>query len=255
MTLAYANALGIGYVVAVYPQGQSVDVLMEDGSRLSNVQVMVPTGSDATGLADIPDIGLPTDNTRWNFAGQPGRNVRAVIAFMRSAPVCIGFLFPQETQMTFARKNFRVSRHASDVYSTVNDSGDIELYHPSGVYLRIAVSPAHEDLTGADVDQSWEIARNTGQQVHVHVNALGGTSLDIAPNGAVTLSAPAGVTVTAPTTFTGNMTITGNVTLNGALVATGDVTAGGISLINHPHLPGSYMAGSTPVTGLSGVPT
>lgn len=286
------NALGIGWVVAVYPQGQSIDVLMEDGTRLSNVQAMVPTGSDATGLADLPDIGLPSDNTRWNFNGNPERNVRAVIALYRANPICIGFLLPQITQMTFARKNFRVSRHASDVYTTVNDSGDVELYHPSGVFFRIAVESVHEDLTGQDVDQSWAIARNTAAQVHVHLEALGGTVLDIGPTGAVTLTAPTGVTVTAPTTFIGPMMITGDVTitgtvditgltsitgdltvdgavsfsggavdmtaaitLTGTLASSGDITAAGISLVSHPHLPGTYEVSGTPVTGSSGAPT
>jgi hypothetical protein len=291
-----AGGISIGFVVATYPQGQSIDVLMsEDGSRLSNVQVMVPTGSSMTGEVDLPDPGLPTDNKRWDFNTQPERYLRAVIAFTRGAPVCIGFLLPQVTQMTFAQKNRRIMRHASDVYTTIDDQGNTELCHPSGVYFRIGTNPAHEDLTGLDVDKKWKIARNTGQAVHVHLAAMNGTTFDIAPNGnvvvsvpngTVALTCPAGVTVTAPTHFIGNMQVDGNITVNGnvgitgnlgvtgdvtfngaavditavvnltgSMVSSGDITAAGISVSLHHHGPGSYHAGATAVTGLSDPPT
>jgi hypothetical protein len=300
--LQYANSIGIGFVTAVYPQGQSVDVLMsDDGSRLSNVQVMVPTGSSNTGMVDLPDPGLPSDNTRWEFNTQPERFLRAVIAFSRSAPVCIGFLMPQVTQMTFKQKNRRIVRHASDVYTTIDDAGNTELYHPSGVYFRIGTNPAHEDLTGQDVDKAWKIARNTGQAVHVHLAALNGTTFDVDPTGNVTvnvphgtvgLTCPAGVTVTAPTHFIGNMVVDGTVDINGdvtivgntgitgnlgvngtvtfngaavditatinltgSMASSGDIVAGTISLMTHPHFHGTYTAGATAVTGLSGLPT
>ena len=283
------NGISIGFVVAVYPEGQSIDVLMsEDGSRLANVQVMVPTGSSHTGEVDLPDPGLPSDNSRWNFNTQPERYLRAVIAYTRGAPICIGFLLPQVTELTFKQKNRRIMRHASDVYSTIDDSGNLEVYHPSGVYFRIGTNPAHEDLTGQDFDKKWKIARNTGQQVHVHLAGMNGTTFDIAPNGNVVinvpngttaLTCPAGVTVTAPTHFIGDMQvdgnitvignvgITGNVTFNGAtvditaavsltgsLTATGDVSAGGKSLDGHEHTNGTYNVSGSAVTGTSGPP-
>lgn len=291
-----AGAISVGFVVAVYPEGQSIDVLMsEDGSRLSNVQVMVPSGSSSTGLVDLPDPGLPSDNSRWNFNTQPERYLRAVIAFYRAAPICIGFLLPQVTQMTFKQKNRRIMRHASDVYSTIDDSGNLEVFHPSGVYFRIATNPAHEDLTGLDVDQKWKIARNTGQAVHVHLAAMNGTTFDVdptgnvtinVPNGTTALTCPAGVTVTAPTHFigdmqvdgnitvngdvgiTGNLGVTGDVTFNGAtvditaainltgtLAASGDITAAGKSVSLHIHGPGTYNAAGRAITGDSDPPT
>lgn len=256
--LNFSDSIGLGFVTAVYPKGQSIDVLMDDGSRLSNVQVMVPTGSTNTGAVDLPDPGLPSDNTRWDFNSQPQRYLRAVIAFSTGrTPICMGFLLPQVTQMTFDRIDFKVERHASDVYSTVDDKGNLEWHHPSGVYFRVATSPAHEDLTGQDFDKAWKISRNTGAQVHVHLVCLGGTTFDVdasgsvsisVPAGTVSLSCPAGVTVTAPTTFVGNMAITGTLTINGAVAATGDVTAGTVSLMHH------LTTLVQPGTGLGGPP-
>jgi len=289
------SGISIGFVVAVYPEGQSIDVLMsEDGSRLANVQVMVPTGSSHTGEVDLPDPGLPSDNSRWDFNTQPQRYLRAVIAYTRGAPICIGFLLPQVTELTFKQKNRRIMRHASDVYSTIDDSGNLEVSHPSGVYFRIATNPAHEDLTGLDVDQKWQIVRNTGQAVHVHLAAMNGTTFDVAPNGDVVinvpngttaLTCPAGVTVTAPTHFIGDMNVDGNITVNGdvgitgnlgvngdvtfngatvditatvnltgSLTASGDISGNGKSLDLHEHSNGTYNVSGNAVTGTSGPP-
>ena len=64
---------------------------------------------------------------------------------------------------------------------------------------------------------------------------------------------PTGVQVTGSLTATGSISATGNVT--GATV-TGlvDVLGGGKSVLTHTHLAGVLLAGSTPVTGTTGVP-
>jgi hypothetical protein len=214
------NNIDIGQVVAVYPQGQSVDVLMDDGSRLSNVQVMVPSGSSSTGLIDLPDPGLPSDNTRWNFNSNPKRTLRAIVGFSRGkTPVCLGFLLPQITEMTFDRTDFKVDRHASDVYSTLDEGGNFEWRHPSGVYLRVSTNTAHEDLTGQDVDREWRISRNTDSQVHVHLVCLGGTTFDVDPSGNVTVIAPT-VEYTTTETLNGDESITGGLTVGGGASGT-----------------------------------
>jgi hypothetical protein len=209
----YADSLAIAFVTAVYPEGQSIDALLsDDGSRLSNVQVMVPTGSSDTGMVDLPDPGLPADESRWNFNTNPARFLRAIIAFHRGIPVCLGFLLPQITQVTFQQKNRRIMRHASDVYTTIDQHGNTELYHPSGVYLRIGTSSAHEDLTGQDFDQSWAITKNLSPTVHVHLGGPSGMSLDVDPTGNVRITAPS-VELTTTQTITGDERITGGLTV------------------------------------------
>lgn len=267
--------LDLGRVVASYPRGQSVDVLMNDGSRLANVQVMVLTGSDATGAVDLPDVGGPSDDSRWSHTASFARTVRAVVGFLRGVPVCLGFLLPQETQMTFDQKNLKVTRHASDVYTAIDDAGNFELYHPSGTYLRIGSSPAHADLTGKDYDGLWKIARNTGSAPHVHlaVSNAGApvASLDFDPSGNVALQAngnltatvggnlhatvsgtsevdsSGAMTLTAPSiTLNGAVTINGSLsqgtgssggtaTLQGPVTVVGDLSANGVSVHDHKH--------------------
>jgi hypothetical protein len=234
--------LQLGIVVAVYPQGQSIDVLLPDsGSQLTNVQVMMPSGSDSTGTVDLPDPGLPADDTRWNITLDAPRNILAVIASYKGNPVCLGFIMPQIGQMTFAQKNRRIMRHASDVYSTVDQFGNIEVYHPSGTFWRVGTNPAHEDLTGLDVDQQWKIANNTGTAPYFNLTLANAgvvkAQIQIDPDGNVTFTAT-----------TVNITSSGGITLNGATIdasgnvnfpgtfnAAGTTTGGGINLDNHTH--------------------
>ncbi len=226
--------LDVGTVVGSYLSGMSVDVLTDDGSRLANVQVMGAASSDQTGTLELPDVGGPLDDTRWSHTATFTRNVRAVISYLHRVPVCIGFLFPQETQMTFSDKNRRITRHASDVYTSVDDSGNFELFHPSGTYLRIGSSPSHEDLTGTDVDKLWKIARNTTAAPYVHLGVYNAgasvSSLEFDPSGNVALQANANVTADVG----GNVTATvkGNVTAT--ITGTFDVVATGSSTLKSP---------------------
>jgi hypothetical protein len=207
----------LGIVVAVYPEGNSIDVLMpKRGDRLANVQCAAHTGSSNTGIMDLPEIGLPVDDTRWNIQlqGQAERYVRAIIWHVDGMPICMGFLLPQLTQMTFQRDNFRVSRHASDVYHTINGNGDTEWYHPSGTFMRVAAAPAHEDLTNQDVDASWAVKNNTAAAPYV--------SLTVANAGAVVATIQVDPSGDITITNKGNTTI--NTTGNAAVNVTGTTT-------------------------------
>jgi phage baseplate assembly protein gpV len=209
----------IGIVVAVYPEGNSIDVLLpKTGDQLANVQCIAFTGSNNSGVMDLPEIGLPVDNTRWNMQVilTAPRIVRAIIQNIDGMPICMGFLLPQLTQMTFLRNNFRVSRHASDVYHTINENGDSEWYHPSGTFLRVAASPAHEDLTAQDVDQSWKIAQNTAAAPYVNlVVANAGAQvaeIEVDPSGNITINHNGNLTVT--TKGNADVTVAGTTTVN-----------------------------------------
>lgn len=255
-----------GTVVAVYPEGNSVDVLLDDdGSRLANVQVLSPTGSSNTGVIDLPDVGGPADDTRWDPTATRDRYVKAMVGFCRSVPFVAGFLLPQINQITFKEKNRRIARHASDVYTSVDDAGNVEVYHPSGTFLRIGTAAAHEDLTGKDYDQKWAITRNTDKAVHVQLTVKNAgvqkASLNIDPSGNVTLShagnlssstagsAVVNVTGTTDVVSGGNAhltapqvtitasetTISGHVTIQGGLAVSGG--------------SGATVAGNVAVTG------
>jgi phage baseplate assembly protein gpV len=277
------NAVTIGVVVAAYPQGNAVDILLpHDGSRLFSVPVEVPSGSSGTGVVDLPDIGLPLDESRWQLTAKPEYYVRAVVHFPNGLPVVSGFLLPPDSQLLFTDKNRRIVRHASDVYTSLDQNGNFELFHPSGFYVRIGTSTAHEDLTAKDIGKKWAIKKNTGNAVHFFVSQPNGTSIDLAPDGSLKINTTSTVNVTAggaatvkapsatidsPSTHcTGTLQVDGKITGTGGLaisgggsgaaatitgtmaVTGGDVTADSISLKGHKH--GGVQTGS----GTTGTP-
>jgi len=139
-------------------------------------------------------------------------------------PVVIGFLYPQVSQMTFDDPKRRFSRHQSDVYSTIDGDGNMELYHPSGTYVRIAESPEHEDLFSKNTDENLDIDRNTSRRVHFHLEMAGNTaSVDISPDGKVVVRANQNVEVYTQQNAIVNAAIDAQVTTGESVT----VTAGG----------------------------
>lgn len=225
------DSLRLAKVAAVHPEGHSVDlVFLDDGSRIPSVQVMSPGASTNTGVNDLPTPSLPPSGDKWDLLESKDRDLVAVVAFMKRLPIVLGFLYPQVSQMLFAERDRRVERHASDVYTTVDADGNVELYHPSGTYLRIGTSPAHEDLTGRDLDKKWAIRKNTDKAVHVHLAVANAgvevASLDVAPNGDVSLEHAGDLTTTtggdAAAEVAGSVAVTAGGDLS--LVAGGNIT-------------------------------
>lgn len=259
--------LRLAKVTRAHPEDHSVDLLMLDtADRVPGVQVLgdfAGTDFGESGLVE-PDQVNPDDP--WSPRDTKTRDLLAVVGQIRQSFVVIGFLFPQVAQALFARKNFRVKRYPSDVYTTVDDAGNVEVAHPSGTFIRIGESLAHEDLTGQDFDRIWQVTKNTGRSVGVRVEVGGGgggarrSTWTMAADGTVTLDATAPVTVVAPSllvdapqsTFTGTVTVAGLFTFQASMVGTGTaaisgavtaggavsapaVSAGGISLGSHRH--------------------
>jgi phage baseplate assembly protein gpV len=242
-------SVDIGWVVATYPQSHCIDVLLPNGDRLAGIQAMVPSGSDTHGSVNLPTIGGPLDESRWNIAGPRSRFMRAVVTYVRGIAFCSGFLLPQTSQVTFDQVNRKVERHASDVYSTIDGSGNMETYHPSGTYFRVGSNPAHEDLTGKNYQENWAIEENTGSApwvnltvanagavvANIQIDPEGNVSLTNTGNltadvsgtttvnsgGAATLKAPS-VTINSPaTTITGTLLVEGAVTFESGMTGSG----------------------------------
>ncbi|NCE85290.1 hypothetical protein [Pseudomonas sp. Q1] len=213
-------------VVAIHPQDHSCDVIvLNDGSRWAGVQIMSGSASTNTGLNDLPVPAPAPDGNHWNSSQKTARDIIAIIDWCEGSPYITGFLFPQICQMTFPEGNRKIDRHASDFYHTIDGAGNAEWYHPSGTYLRMGASPAHEDLTGKDFDKKWSINNNTASAPHVQLvvanaGAVKATiNIDPAGNltvtsasGAAVLKFPGGTTIESPlTTFTGDVKVNKNI--------------------------------------------
>lgn len=271
-------------VVAVHAEDNSVDIVMhDDNSRHLAVQVLAIGATTNTGLVDLPTP--ETTSNEWGQSERTTRDAIAVCAMLGGTPipVVVGFLYPQVNGMLFGRKNFRVQRHASDWYTTVDDNGNFEASHPSGTYFRIAEASAHENLTGQDFDKKWKIARNTSKAVHVHLTVANAgavkCTLNIDPSGnitldhtgnlttqtdgaaAITVDGNAAVTVGGNATMgvSGSTTVTSNgftvnssaITLNGAVQVTNglNISGGGVTHqgtnIGKTHTHGGVSSGSS----------
>lgn len=210
-------------VVAVHPESHAVDlIIMDDGRRFSGVQVMAGVAGGDVGSVDLPEPTV-TDPQRPFESGNTGqRDMYAIVAFMGEIPVVMGFLYPQVSQALFGGetgRNRKIYRHASDVYFTIDGSGNTELHHPSGTYFRLGEVGDHEDLSGQDYDKIWKQAKNTDKALTVamelHNGGVKKMSLRIDPDGNVTIDTRGTLTVTAD----GNVAISstqGDMTLTAA---------------------------------------
>lgn len=217
-------------VLRFHPHDGSCDVqLVRDGSQYTGVKVLAGMFTTSSGLADWHE-------PEGNAPNQPGSRTRdlvAVLGFVGESPVVIGFLPTEVSQLLFDRKNFRVNRHASDVYSTLDGQGNAEWAHPSGSFVRVATSPGHEDLTGQDFDGLWKITRNTDRDVWLAVqvaNAGGVQALvTIDPAGNVALTHAGNLTVNtagSATLTAGALTINAPVAINGPSLTHNGVNLG-----------------------------
>jgi hypothetical protein len=249
-------ALELGIVVATYPEGNSLDVLMmRTGARLANVQVLSHDASSNHGTANLPTIGLPIDDTRWNFVGDPTRVVRAVMCNIGGMPFCLGFVYPQVGQMQFTAPDQKIVRHSSDFYELTQANGDHEMYHPSGSYFKIGSTNTHTDLTGQDVDQQWKIAKNTGAAVYAHLTVANAgnvvATIDVDPSGNIAITNNGTTTVTT----TGNVSVSTQGNASIAAQGNATVSAQGNTNITASETVNIQGGSGVSITTTSGTPT
>lgn len=227
-----------GIVVATHPEDHSVDLVMaDDGSRLSGVQVLTPSGSARTGTVDLPAV--PEAKDKWDISKRNGQDMQALVGFLGRNPVVVGFLYPQVNQVLSKDPKARYSRHQSDVEWGIDGDGNIQLTHPGGAYIRIGESADKVDTAGKNADGNSKADRNTGRKVNVRVGLAGNAVvLTMTPDGKVTfkleqdftieaagkalIKAPGGITLDTPETHcTGNLTVDGALTFKGGADGSG----------------------------------
>jgi hypothetical protein len=216
--------LEIAKVTGVHPEAHAVDiVLLRTKAVFPMVQVMAIGASTNTGVSGLATPTAPRGGDKSSVILTHDRDTYAIVGFVCRAPVVVGFLYPQVCQMLFEDMNRHIERHPSDVYTSVDGAGNVELYHPSGTYLRIGTSPNHEDLTGKDFDKQWKITKNVDSAPYVHLTVANAgspvASIDIDPAGNITeqnngnLSAKVGGNVTVIATGSASVTAEGDMAL------------------------------------------
>lgn len=248
----------IGYVVATHPEDHSVDLVMADnGERLIGVQVPTMNASTRTGTIDLPAV--PDKRDKWDITQLTGQDMKAIVGFVGRNPVVRGFLYPQVNQMLSKDPKMRIDRHQSDVMTTIDGDGNIQLTHPSGTYIRIGETPDKVDMAGKNSDGSSAFDRNTGRMVNIRIGLAGGVlELTMTPTGGVLLKAAQGVNIEAGEASTfkapsitldaAETHITGGLTVGGA-TSLQAVTSNGKDIgSTHRHAnSGGPSVGGTPV--------
>jgi hypothetical protein len=226
-------------VLRTHPEHQTADIMfLEDGWRVPGVPVMSPSLSSQSGWHDLPAETVEIDEKRGDIPD--GLYLYCVVGLMRGAPVILGFLPPSRNETCF--KNRFMHRLASDVYLTVDGDGNLELFHPSGSYFRLAETPGHEDLAGQDEQGRWEIRNNTQRAPHIMLQVAHGGStrftFHITPAGELSVSTEEPISIHAgggALLDTPLLYCTGDVQVDGDVQANGDVRAGSVSLRKHVH--------------------
>lgn len=247
-----AESLRFARVVRLYHDSADV-VFVDDGFHAPRVPLLRGFMTSDAGTFDQPEPTPVTDELRLNDSS--GRVMMAVIGFVKGYPVILGTLAPATCAMLFEANRY-VHRLPSDVVVTGDPDGNVEVFHPSGTYIRIGENPAHDDLTGKDLNKRFKLTRNTERAVgltavianggeerarlqvdpsgnvvldhdgNLQVETRGNAAIDVTGaldadvGGAATVTA-ASLTINAPTTINGNLTVNGSTTLNGSVAASG----------------------------------
>ena len=209
------DTLRFAQVVAVHPQRRTVDLAVCDsGLPVAEAQVAAGAVSSDSGVWDVPDVSPPQSQAAAGGLAQGGRSLIAVVAFAGRRPLVIGFVHPADGQLVFSQANRQITRHPSGAYTTVAPDGSIEVFHPSGAYLRIGTG-AHEDLAPLAVGAPWQTPAAPAAQITL---ATSGFTLTILPGGNTTLTSGGNLTAT----IAGNLTATAAGTVD--VQATGSLT-------------------------------
>lgn len=232
--------LRLGRITKVWHASRTADVLMIDGDGAGPL-LRVPILTAVPDSWAIPDVEHSHDTT----ATGPREMFVALAPLGIGRWAIVGFL-PGASRPSMFGDGRAITRNSAGVYSTSDATGNMELYHPSGTFVRIG-TPGHESLIGKDLDEQFDITENTASAPTITIGlAAGGVSkgtITIEPDGKISIETQGKIEITTET-----LTLTGDMKVTGTIVATGDVTGAGVSLQQHVH------TGVTTGDGISGPP-
>lgn len=241
--------LRLAKIVKMHAKGPAADIIFcDDGSRVPFVPMTAGAGASTnTGRVSHPNPTPAEGDDPYSLKDTDERDVFAVVGFIKGRPLIVDLYYPQVSQMQFEDEARFIDRLPSDIYSTADGAANWEWSHPSGTYVRVGTTIAHEDLTGLDYDKKWKIAQNTDSQPHVymavshggqtyatfHIDPSGNLEVVVAGNSTFWVHGNAFLTVDGDITsqanswaHTGPVSIDGDVSFSGSSVTHGGVNIG-----------------------------
>lgn len=153
-------------VLKVYPEANMVDLLFFDGSFFRRVPVAVPYASNKTGglCLSIPKYDVPVKEKIQDIliatSKETENDVLALAIFVEAMtllPIVVGFIFPEESEVLCSTEQegnekgtMHLWKHQSNVYTRIADDGDIEISHPSGVFIKVGKNTERTPILNYD---------------------------------------------------------------------------------------------------------
>lgn len=197
--------LTMARVIATKPEHYSVDVVTMRGAIMRDVQVVSMNAGSRNGHTYIPsvtnpdaskELGNPFDNGRNMVIAGPSadraadaRTTYAILAFLGGNlhnPVCLGFVYPNESEMLFKEAGLDLDRHESDIYTMRSADGAYEIHFPDGSYIRVGDGTAAKTLVNLDTEKPWA-PKTSDAAKSVFLHHKSGTEFTIEPSGKVVI--------------------------------------------------------------------
>lgn len=209
------SGITLGKVYKVSPAANMVDVILLDGTVLKDVQVAVSFASSRSGSTGLPisqydkedmmDRDLPLSSARIKES-----DAYAVVGFLGGSiqrPIILGFLFPENCEILCGKDQKGnedgtqfIWKHESNVYvrvakgytgaegSTDPITPDIEINHPSGLFIKIGRNATLEPITNWDKEirpfKKLNPASNEADPApYIHISHPSGDYITIDPEG------------------------------------------------------------------------
>lgn len=245
-----------GIVVATHPEDHSVDlVMLDDGSRVVGAQVLTPNGSARTGTFHMAPVTREGD--KWDITQRGDQDQYAVVGFINSHPVVVGFLFPQINQMALRSDKTFYFRHHSDLEVRVNERGALSISHPGGLNIDVGTTAGGEAEPAPHADNAAR-NRNNGTLPNFSLSIAGehggAFSLSIGPDGHLTISTKKGINVSAKESIEFTSEGDFKVTAPKIRLETPEVSVKGdvktdVGISHNTHVHGGVMPGGADTAG------
>jgi len=208
------SGLVIGRVYQIHSDSNTVDIILLDGSILLRVKVIANSASSRTGSTNLP---LPSYKNKLMIdrQGDPLKeaeydesDVFAIVGFLGGSltrPICLGFIYPDENEVLCGNNQVGnedgtmfLWKHESNTYIRVaksskkGESPDLEISHPSGLFIKIGETAQLTEITNWDKDlRPFKYKNPDSDEVepvpYVHLYHPSGTSFTIDKEGSVTV--------------------------------------------------------------------
>lgn len=152
-----------------------VGLNMHQNEQFNDVWVMSTGASQKEGSTWLPKIDpLISRSMSTQATLENSRDVIAVLTFIENnpnIPICIGFVFPQENELSFTEPDLKIERHSSNVYERLTGKGNYEFVFPDQTFIKIAAATEPDSITnieGMNLDKKthpWKITKDFDRKI------------------------------------------------------------------------------------------